>query len=286
MARIIWIASYPKSGNTWMRFLLANLLFAPVKSSAELSSMIPDIHDGITAGQLHGDEGIFVKTHWEYQPKMALREDTIGSIYIVRHPLQVVVSNLNYMILRAGNEYFRASEQQRLSLRKIYIDDFIRAGGDPQWCGHGMGTLLENYRSWSSGDPAYPVHIVRYEDMKADTVGVISGLAAFLKTQVSQETIEAAVAASSFDALRRMEEREIADGASSLFSYGGYTQAQEHGQRFMNEAALNSYLDVMTPEQIAAATDRFGPILKGAGYLEPESQPGTAQPNPDVTSAA
>lgn len=56
MARIIWLGSYPKSGNTWMRFLLANLYFEPVESSAELSSMIPDIHDSINAGHLYGDE--------------------------------------------------------------------------------------------------------------------------------------------------------------------------------------------------------------------------------------
>lgn len=277
MARIIWLGSYPKSGNTWMRFLLANLYFERVDSSAELSSMIPDIHDSINAGHLYGDEVTFVKTHWKFDPGMPLREDAIAAIYIVRHPLQVIVSNLNYKILRAGEEYFNVSEQEKTALRENYIDNFIRIGGDPQWLEPGMGTLLANYQSWTGDGPGYPVHIIRYEDMKADTAGVLSRLTEFLKLPVPQEKMETAIAASSFDALRNMEEREIADASPSLFFNGGYTTAQSRGRRFMNEGKTKSYPDIMTPEQIAAATERFRPILEDAGYPVPDSGSGTGQ---------
>ena len=41
---IIWLASYPKSGNTWLRFLLYNYLFGEVRRSGDIARRIPDIH--------------------------------------------------------------------------------------------------------------------------------------------------------------------------------------------------------------------------------------------------
>lgn len=46
MARIVWIASYPRSGNTWVRFLIANLLYKRITASSELQSFVPDVHEG------------------------------------------------------------------------------------------------------------------------------------------------------------------------------------------------------------------------------------------------
>lgn len=131
-AQIIWIASYPKSGNTWLRFLLANLFYGPISSSSHLCEVVPDIHWGVTANHLYGDRVTFMKTRWKYDSKLPFREDTAGAIYIIRNPLHVAVSNLNYMILRQGDQYFQLSESHRHHMRSEYIDNFIRAEGDPQ----------------------------------------------------------------------------------------------------------------------------------------------------------
>src|SRR5882757_11182682 len=42
---VVWIASYPKSGNTWLRFLICNLAFGPVESAAQLNQLAPDLHE-------------------------------------------------------------------------------------------------------------------------------------------------------------------------------------------------------------------------------------------------
>ena len=49
-----------------------------------------------------GDRSLMVKTHVKYFDKMPLREDTVGVVYIVRNPLDVVVSTLNYSELMRG----------------------------------------------------------------------------------------------------------------------------------------------------------------------------------------
>src|SRR5262245_16333708 len=103
MARVVWLASYPKSGNTWVRFMLGNLMLGRVNSSAEITHQIPDIHYGITGQHLFGNHVTIIKTHWKYWPTLPLREDTVGVIYIIRHPLDVLESCQNFAMLRSGN---------------------------------------------------------------------------------------------------------------------------------------------------------------------------------------
>ena len=54
MTQIVWIASYPKSGNTWVRTLVASLIYGEIARSADLMQLIPDIHVSINATHLHG----------------------------------------------------------------------------------------------------------------------------------------------------------------------------------------------------------------------------------------
>lgn len=266
MARIVWIASYPRSGNTWVRFLIANLLYKRITASSELQSFVPDVHEGSGVDHLYGGKTTYVKTHWKYDAQLPLRQDTVGAIYIIRHPLQVVVSNLNYFILRAGERYFHASEREKARMRTKYVEDFIAHGGAPEWLGHGMGTWPGNVATWVGNDVAFPTLVVRYEDMKSDPADFVARLCEFLSLKKTKEEVEAAVAASSFDSLRAMEEREVAQQISSLFSQRSFAASQAHGRHFMNEGRIDSYRRVLTPEQIEAARARFEPLAKHFGY--------------------
>src|SRR5262245_64756041 len=101
MAKIVWLASYPKSGNTWVRFLLANLMVGDVTASEQVKIQIPDIHEGITGQHLFGGHTTIIKTHWKFWTGFPLREDTIGAIYVLRHPIDVLESNQNYDFMRS-----------------------------------------------------------------------------------------------------------------------------------------------------------------------------------------
>src|ERR1051326_693324 len=66
---IIWIASYPKSGNTWVRFLLANYLAGPIESSAQVEEAVPGYDRAADPRPLIEQRGtLYVKTHFPWGP--------------------------------------------------------------------------------------------------------------------------------------------------------------------------------------------------------------------------
>ena len=129
MARIVWLASYPKSGNTWVRFIIAALVRGEIKSSAEVARQVPDIHDGIKGHHLLGQHTTVVKTHWGWRADLPLREDTIGAICVVRNPLDVIESNQNYALLRSGDLRQTLDEPGLQKRSETFVDDFIANGG-------------------------------------------------------------------------------------------------------------------------------------------------------------
>lgn len=266
MARIVWIASYPKSGNTWVRFLVANLLYKPIEQSAEVERLVPDIHWHIEARHLLGEQTRFIKTHWRYHDRLPLREDTAGVIYIVRNPLDVLVSNLNYFLLRRGDSYFAASPPQQRELRTRYVEEYIERGGAREWIDLGMGTWPENVTTWLSEDVPYPRVFVRYEDLKEDPSEFLVRLCDFVGREKTNEEVSAAVARSSFDALRAMEEREVGANTFGLFRRENPAPSYAHGARFMHEGRAALYRETLTPAQVAAARRRFKPLIERLGY--------------------
>ena len=58
---IVWLASYPKSGNTWLRFLLYCYLFGAPRDSAQILRKLPDIH--VSGYELSGAGRVYCKTH-------------------------------------------------------------------------------------------------------------------------------------------------------------------------------------------------------------------------------
>src|SRR5271166_938951 len=91
---IIWIASYPKSGNTWVRFLACNLLFGRQVSAAALNALVPDLHE-MQAATDPAPRGL-LKTHFAYSPDLPCARYTAAAIYVVRNPADVLASNFFY----------------------------------------------------------------------------------------------------------------------------------------------------------------------------------------------
>ena len=93
------ITSYPKSGNTWLRFILFNILFNiddKKFSSKDIEKLVPDFHKIIKDNsKLILDENlinkkIFIKTHYDYLKVKSLNIDKV--ILILRNPLDVLAS--------------------------------------------------------------------------------------------------------------------------------------------------------------------------------------------------
>ncbi len=281
MRNVVWIASYPKSGNTWLRFVVAHLVNPKIASSADVDEIVPDIHSGIRPLDLSGEGDFYLKTHLKFGTDMPLRRMASAVVYILRNPLDVLVSNLNYRRLLLGAQAASPAGADRL---QGYVDDFIRLGGDPEWIRQGMGTWNENVGSWLGGAMPLRRHLVRYEEMRERPDQIIAGIAAFLKLRASRATIATIVAKTSFAAMRRLENQEIARRKRGLFADPQLQWSHAQGLRFMSQGRVGAHRDVLSREQLEAALAAFGPQMRQLGYLAPE--PAGRSASGDVSRAA
>lgn len=267
MSKIVWLSSYPKSGNTWVRFLIAHLVSEKIESSGDVYRLIPDIHKGLTSSHLLGPGHIFIKSHLKYFDEMPLREDTVGVIYIVRNPLDVIASAINYLPLRDSHVYSDADEEQRQRARQSILEEFLEKGGPERWTRQGMGSWPEHVASWHRKDLPFPRITLRYEDLTAEPAEGVAKLCQFLAIDRSADRIEAVVAASSFESMRAMEEKEIAEGQPGLFAAENPKSTYSLGLRFMNQGVAGNYKEVLTEAQVERAKERFGSVMSQLGYL-------------------
>ncbi len=137
---IVWLASYPKSGNTWLRFFLYAYLYGEIENSNDIARRIPDIHK-IRDLDLNADGTVFMKTHGFCGSHHRYIKNTIGAIYIVRHPRDVLLSSLNYCRMEDDSGFSD----------KEFADEFIENLGVLKWKKVGMGAWVENVNSWQSG---------------------------------------------------------------------------------------------------------------------------------------
>lgn len=242
MKTITWIASYPKSGNTWFRALLTNLLFekdAPANingllaskdasskklfetfSDYEISEMIdselqelrPSIYESLAKTYR---DGVFVKIHDAFSPLLISSEITRSVIYLVRNPLDISVSFSHHMDWSVDKVIETMSDSNfRLDLR------------EEGYSGKVSQSLLswsEHVMSWVNA-PNLNVHIVKYEDLLNDPITTFSKAIDFLEFKHNSHQIEQAISFSHIDILRQQEEQEgfkIKNPASKLFFRSG-----------------------------------------------------------------
>lgn len=253
--KIIWVASYPKSGNTWVRFLLANLLSGPVTSSDQMEHIVPDIHTPLEGGYAHYHGVLFFKTHWKYERVSSLNFDTMGAIYVFRNPLDVIASHINYLGL--------AEDEKK---RNIFINNYIYLSGFPQWIECQFGTWIENIEGWVFQQKNFPCLILRYEDMKLNPLETVINICRFLGLEKTDSEMDQAMQCSSFENLGSMEEQELSSGSRGLFLTNYLSKQKASPTRFMNKGKIGNYKQLLSEGQIKLVLDRFGPVMEKLGY--------------------
>ncbi len=210
---IIWLASYPKSGNTWLRFYIISLLMGKQTNlnlnhlraimnyphSTQFEDLVPDLFDfdeiaknWITSqNKINSNKNLrFFKTHnmlGKFRGNLFTNsENTLGSIYIVRDPRNVVTSVKNHYSLSNYEEAtkFIFNENQVLSLSDRQKDLYLKSKKFP---------LTQFVGSWKT-------HYLSWKNTKiADFVGNL------LKLKFTEDQIDNAISLSSFDKLEKME---------------------------------------------------------------------------------
>jgi len=261
---VIWIASYPKSGNTWVRFLTCSLVFGPLDSAAALSRLAPDLHELRTVPE--PPEQIFLmKTHFLCSQRLPLLAQTAGAIYVVRDPADVMLSNFHY-----SQRSIAAAPPPTASLFDRYVDAYIRERGDPRWRSLGMGSWEESVRSWVDAPHPFPVLLVKYEDLLEDTGGVVSAIGRFLGLTCTPEQVAMAVASASFERMRQIEERDIEERSVGIFYKPYLQEAIAAGLRFMRSGRSGEGARALSPDQRRRFDETLGPLARKLGYRMPD----------------
>ena len=264
MTGILWLVSYPKSGNTWLRFLIAHLVQGRLPPSAELQSMIPDAHRTRECAIADGSRRL-VKTHW-LPTRLPQAGRTAGFVYVARNPWDVIASNARFAMLCADPATLRKPAQARARLKDAYVERFIRHRGDPRWIEHGIGSWDEHLSAWREAASKVPSLFLRYEDLLERPQGEVGRLARFLGLAAGKEAIARAVDETSFGALRALEESEIRARRPGLFWGDLRDPARAAGHRFMAKAGARFGRDEFPAEQWARIAETFAAEIETLGY--------------------
>jgi aryl sulfotransferase len=264
-----WLASYPKSGNTWLRFLVYVLATGrPPEHSREVDDFA-NSRPAPASGPLPD----YKKTHCEMSALEPAWSRTRSGIYVCRHPLDTLCSTLNYDVLTGQIDPESAGREAEATWKRDRIDAYLTHAGAPEWIAgdRNYGSWIENVTSWAIEPTPFPVLTLRYEDMLADTRATVVRIAAFLGIEASETAIAAAIEATGFDALRRMEDAEIAAANAAGHAMGRFSgderrKAAAHGVRFFNSGRSGRYRDILTPEQVARGQAVFGETAARLGY--------------------
>jgi len=253
-SKILWVASYPKSGNTWIRFLLANMRFGPITQSDEIEAKIPGIHSPTFVIKSQFQGWSYLKTHWRYGPEMPMYEKSEAAIYIVRHPLDVLVSHLNYFGVLGDPEM-----EQRVS------EEFIEFGGLKAWSERGMGTWFENVESWKSSTDKCSLLFLKYEDVIHDPLSTARSISKFAELDNESSEISDAVQRSSFPSLKAMELAEIKNQQQGFF-LKEFEGKRNKDFKFMHSGTPGNYRDILPDSLLTQADKRYGTHFKTLGY--------------------
>jgi hypothetical protein len=257
---IVWIASYPKSGNTWVRFMACNLLYGPQESAAALNTLAPDIHE--MGAAVNGPApASLLKTHFGFSAQLPYADQTAAAIYVVRDPADVLVSNFFYS-QRSGPQFDASPDAFNR-----YVDAFVEHRGDPRWIERGMGSWEDNVRSWLTSPRPFPVLKLRYEDMTADPETACRGLAEILRPDSSDADIRQAVQSSSFQRMRDIERADIRNKRIGIFYKPYLQQSIDAGSRFMRRGVVGDGPGRLSSDQRARLRSALGSLLKELDYL-------------------
>lgn len=281
MGGIYWLASYPKSGNTWFRSFLRNLqdgveapadinrLAAPIASyrcwldevlgfdtadltDGEVQRLRPSVYDWSGRAAEPSCHKIHDAYTWIDGAPLVGRGGTRGALYIVRNPLDVAPSLAHHLgqsvdeaIAHMGNEAFRLAASTRRFDSQVSQRLLT-------WSGH--------VESWVDASDLACLAI-RYEDMLECPTDTFTRAVRFLGLPDDPERIDRAIRFSDFKVLADLEARH------------GFAERPVEADRFFRSGKAGGWRDTLSTDQVERIIADHGAVMRRFGYLDARSEP-------------
>jgi hypothetical protein len=279
MGGILWLASYPKSGNTWLRAFLHNLMRNPDQpydinklrdmTAGESATPLYQKLDPRPWSELTRDDvarlrplvhrwlmnaspdTVFAKTHNALledcgQPLVNM-EVTVGAIYVVRNPLDVAISYAHHLSIPLDEAVDLLGMPGAVTVAsEKHVYEYISS-----WSQH--------VESWTK-DPNPRLHVVRYEDMLDSPTKTFGGVARFLGINPPRDRLDKAIKQSSFKVLSSQEKTK------------GFIERPEKAEAFFRKGEAGQWRRDLTPDQIRRVVEAHRPQMARFGYIPPEYQ--------------
>jgi hypothetical protein len=276
---IVWIASYPRSGNTWIRIFLHQLvrirrgrpaaeneidligesspslagraeLFARFMGKPVQAASMQDVvlaRPKVAEAMAREANGVLtVKTHSVlgrvFNTPLISLGVSVGAIYVVRNPLDVAVSLAAYLSRPIDATITSMAAHLNASTSTDVSTPEI-------W-----GSWSENVRSWTENAPQV-VKVVRYEDLIEDPVAQFTALAEHMRIGAAPAEIDEAVRLSSFAELTRRRDS------------GSAGEGPESTDGFFRSGRAGQWKEALTPEQVRRIVADHREEMARFGYL-------------------
>ena len=232
----LFVVSYPKSGNTWLRLIVANLYFGHANYN-NIENLIPDIYHTSESKFINKKLRIFkCHDHYDFRFRRA--------VYVVRDPREVIVSAY-FFAIKIGvisKEYSR----------RKFVSEFLNGKFNSNF-----GSWYQHIGSWY-GAKDKNILFIRYEDLKKKPSSEILKIANFLKIKVNKKKILNIIKKTSFKVLKDQEDK-IRTNCVSL-------PTNDSKVKFFRAGKINSWKNFLTKDEAKKIKKLWGKNMRIFNY--------------------
>ena len=270
--RAMWVASYPKSGNTWTRLFLSSYAFdkpADINGVSAVPYIRKEYYDAVAGGELDYKDvrsfailkaaalwrqlqelkvrPLVMKTHDIaaeingvplYQPNM-----TMGSIYLVRDPRDVVISLAKHMGDGIDDAIVGMQREAMVLTDPNMAPNFIS-----RWDVH--------VQSWTKNLDVHNCHLLKYEEMIDNPELAFRRILEVILDgeKINKRRFKQALRSTGIKKLQTQEE------------HSGFSEASKHGKFFEGGGGYGKWKSILTERQVKDIESAFGDTMKELGY--------------------
>lgn len=235
------VVSFPKSGTTWLRFMVAQILTGTEADFDTVDKIIPVAWRRVGAPELLKSRGRVFNTHEPYTSSVF--DSSLRVLYLLRDGRDVAISLFHYARIRGLWEGSLSD----------FVEEFLAGavGAYGRWDDH--------VASWVASANARRgfLHVVKYERLLEDPVGELASAIDFLGFPCDHVRIEAAVSANHAAVMRRKE--------TSSQHLGKHKNASRAS--FVRRAEAGGWREELPEDLGRRLTAAFGPTLRSHGYM-------------------